>query len=210
MNTLFGRSSSHFTRVVRIFAEELGVALELVPIFEVTRTEPAIYGGNPALKMPTLRRDGALTFGTENICRALVPMATRPKRIVWPEAVSDALTQNAQEMIWHSMTAQVQLIFGNGFSKLPADNVYFVKAAAGLTGALQWLDDNVDAALSGLALPRDLSLFEVTLFCLMEHLTFRPTVPVDAYARLSAFTTAFAERTSAQRTRYAIDPRPAP
>ena len=38
MNTLqiVGRRSSHFTRLTRVFAEELGVPYEIVPIYDMT------------------------------------------------------------------------------------------------------------------------------------------------------------------------------
>jgi hypothetical protein len=67
---IIGRSSSHFTRVVRIFAHELGVAAKLTPIHDLTALDAGSYAGNPALKLPSLRRNGSLLFGTQNICRA--------------------------------------------------------------------------------------------------------------------------------------------
>ena len=60
---IIGRQSSHFTRVTRMFAHELGVEVELVPIYDLTEADAAIYAGNPARKIPTLRRaGGALVF----------------------------------------------------------------------------------------------------------------------------------------------------
>jgi len=82
---LVGRSSSHFTRVVAIVAHELGVPYELVPIPTLRSLDADTYGDNPALKLPTLRLDdGALVFGTENICRRLVALAPPGPRVVLP------------------------------------------------------------------------------------------------------------------------------
>src|ERR1700691_5173370 len=81
---IFGRSSSLFTRVPLIFAEELGVRYELVPVYDMTATDPQVYGGSPALKLPNLRRGQSLLFGAQNICRAVVELAAAPSRIVWP------------------------------------------------------------------------------------------------------------------------------
>jgi hypothetical protein len=53
--------------------------------------------------------------------------------------------------------------------------------------------------------PRDLSLFEVSLFCLVEHLVFRPTVPVAPHAHLAAFVAEFGNKVAAQRTTYRFD-----
>ncbi len=223
---IIGRSSSHFTRVTRMFAHELGVAYELVPIYNMREVEPEIYAGNPALKLPSLRRAGSLLFGTENICRALAELATQPPesppepppelptgaaplRIVWPEQLRGDPSRNAQELVWHAMAAQVQLVVGTMIAKLPADNLYFEKGRLGFEGALRWLDEHIDEALAALPQERDLSLFEVTLFCLMEHLTFRPSVPIDSYLSLSTFTSEFAARPSAAATAYRVDERPA-
>lgn len=207
---LIGRRSSLFTRVPRIFAHELGVPLELVPIYDMTELDPAIYAGNPALKLPTLRKDGELVFGAENISRTLAELAPdSAARIVWPESLRAPVSRNAQEMTWHAMAAQVQLVFGTVVNKLPADNLYFAKGRTGFLGALQWLEDNFAAAERALPKERDLSLLEVTLFCLIEHLPFRGTLPVEPYPTLVRFARAFAERPSARATAYALDTPPA-
>lgn len=202
---IIGRSSSHYTRVARIVADELGVPVTLVPIRDLTDLDDATYGGNPALKLPTLRRGGALLFGTENICRALAEAAPAGRRVVWPEALRDDVARNAQELVWHAMAAQVQLVVGTMIGKLPADNVYFAKARAGFAGALRWLDAHVDAALAALPDGRAVSLLEATMFCLLDHLTFRATLPVEPYPALRRFAATFAARPSARRTPYRFD-----
>lgn len=208
---IVGRSSSHFTRVTLIFAHELGVPFELVPIHDMTVVDPAVYAGNPALKLPTLRRAGSLVFGAENICRTLAEVAevaqVRP-RIVWPEELRTDVARNAQELVWHGMAAQVQLIFGTLVNKLPADNIYFTKGRQGFEGALQWLEGNLARVLDGLPSPRDLSLFEVSLFCLVDHIGFRDSLSLQPYPALVRFAEGFAARPSAQRTQYRFDPPP--
>jgi len=203
MSQLFGRSSSHFTRVPRIFAHELGLELELVVIHDVTSTLPGAYGGNPALKLPTLARGEERVFGAENICRALAELAPG-KRIVWPEQLHDGLCRNATELVWHAMSAQVQLVFGTVVNKLPLENPYFAKGRAGFEGALQWLDRHLPGVLEQLP-ERDFSLLEVTLFCLLEHLTFRQTLSVAAYPALASFAKSFGVRPSALATGYRFD-----
>lgn len=205
---IIGRSSSHFTRVVLMFAHELGVPFELVPVYDVSAVDPAIFGGNPALKIPMLRRGGSQLFGAENICRALAEAAPSRLRIVWPEQLQSDLSRNAQELVWHAMAAQVQLIMGTMVSKLPAEDPFFAKIRAGLEGALGWLNAHLDGALAALPTPRDVSLFEVTLFCLVEHLAFRRTMPVDPYPALVAFARSLSARPSAERTAYRFDVRP--
>jgi hypothetical protein len=102
------------------------------------------------------------------------------------------------------MQAQVQLGFGVQVAKLPADNIYFAKAAVGLRHALQWLDEKLQAVIDTLP-PRDLSMLEVSLFCLVEHLAFRATVPLESYGQLTAFAREFGKRASARNTAYLFD-----
>ena len=205
---IIGRSSSLFTRLPLIFAEELGVPFELVPMYDMTATNPEVYAGNPALKLPILRTNGSVLFGAQNICRAIAERAGAPARIVWPEELRDDLSRNAQELVWHCMAAQVQLVFGTIVGKLPADNIYFAKARAGLEASLRWLDGNLAAALRALP-PHDLSLFEVSLFCLIDHLSFRGTLAIDPFPSLVRFSQEFGTRPSAQRTAYRFDVPPA-
>jgi len=203
---LFGRSSSHFTRVVAIVARELGVPYELVVVRDLTSRDPADYGDNPALRIPTLAVAEARVFGAENACRKLAAIAGRgERRIVLTEDVDVDLVRSAQELVWHAMSAQVQIVVGVSFSKLPADSLIFAKADAGLRGALAWLDARLDEVVSLLPGVRDVSIFEVSLYCLVEHLGFRPTVPLEPYPRLRAFAASFATRASARATPYRYD-----
>ena len=206
---IVGRRSSHFTRIARIFAEELGVSYDIVPIYDMTAQAPALYADNPALKLPILRSEDGVVFGTENICRALADRAQKSAEIVWPEQLRADISRNAQEMVWHCMTAQVQIVFGTLVAKLPGDNLYFDKARTGFEGALAWLETHLPDALNALPASRQLSMFEASLFCLIEHLHFRKTVPVEHYSRLEDFRKTFAARPSAQRTPYQFDVAPA-
>jgi glutathione S-transferase len=204
---IVGRSSSHFTRLVRVFAEELGVACQFAPVYDLSSLDPCDYAGNPALKLPVLRMGDATVFGAENICRTLAGSAPDRRRIVWPEELHDVSARNAQELVWHAMQAQVQLAFGTQVAKLPADSIYFAKSAAGMRNALEWLDEKLPSIIDALP-PRDLSMLEASLFCLIEHLAFRATVPLSPYGHLTTLARAFGRRASAQRTPYMFDTPP--
>ncbi len=205
---IVGRRSSHFTRIARIFAEELGVAYDIVPIYDMTAQDPDVYADNPALKLPVLRGEDGIVFGTENICRALADRAHKSTSIVWPEQLRANVSRNAQELVWHCMNAQVQIVFGTVVAKLPADNLYFEKARRGFAGALAWLDAHLPEALNALPASRQLSLFEASLFCMIEHLHFRKTLPVEQYSKLEAFRQSFGARPSARNTPYQFDVAP--
>ena len=202
---IVGRRSSNFTRLTRIFAEELGIAYQIAPVYDMTMGDAATYADNPALKLPILRTPAGMVFGSENICRTLAELAPTPLRIVWPEQLRSRVSRNAQELVWHCMNAQVQIVFGTLVAKLPADNLYFDKARLGFEGALTWLDKNLAEALNALPAARQLSLFEASLFCIVEHLQFRKTLPVEQYAALMSFARSFGERPSARLTPYEFD-----
>lgn len=209
---LSGRSSSHYTRVVRMVAHELGVPLQLDVVHDLMSLDAATFGGHPALKLPTLLVGDAPLFGTDNICRRLAELAGRANdpRVVLSHHVTSDLGRSAQELVWHAMAVQVQLVVGVQVAKLPAENVFFAKAKAGMLGALAWLDERLGPVLAELPSPRDLSVLEVTLFCLVEHVGFRPTASLDAFPNLRGFATSFSARASAQRTVFHFDPAPTP
>jgi glutathione S-transferase len=202
---IIGRSSSHFTRMVRIFAEELSVPYRLIPVPDMTVVSAEAYGGNPAMKLPVLRMSSSTLFGAQNICRAIAQRSNRKAQIIWPEDLRDSVACNAQEFVWHGMAAQVQIVLGVVICKLSAENVYFVKARDGFEGTLGWLDAHLADVYSHLPAARDLSLLEVSLFCLVDHLIFRPTVSITPYRALVRFVEEFGKRSSARCTTYHFD-----
>lgn len=200
---IVGRQSSHYTRLVRIFAAELGVPYRLTPIFDLTSREPGTFAGNPALKLPILRVGDDTVFGSVNICRAIARHATGQPRIVWPETVDGALLVNAHELLSHAMAVHVEVILHELVEKRPADATSR-KRRESLVHCLAWLDRNLDAILA--ALPaRDLSVLEVGLFCLVSHLPFRNPIDLSGMPALTAFERSFGERASALETPYRFD-----
>ena len=197
---LFGRSGSHYTRLVRIVAAEAGVDLPLTPIVNLGGLDPADYGGHPGLKMPTLHDGGERVFGALEICRRVVAASPTGLTVGWPETLPPDL-RNGWELLGQAMQAQVQLVLGVSLGGLPADHPYVVKIRRGLEGVLAWLDDRL-AELLAEEPAADLSLFQAALFCLLEHLRFRPTFQPAALPRLDGLRAAFASRASAQATPY--------
>lgn len=199
---LFGRSSSHFTRVVRLFAEECSAPYELVVVPSLLADEAAAYGGNPGLRLPNLLTREGPVFGSLGSCRALARTATRPLRMIWPEATPAPLAANALELTVQAMSTEVSWIMltstgGEG-------NGYAGKLRTALEGMLGWLEREVEPALA--ALPeRELSYLELSLFCLIEHLEFRKVSSLAPYPRLSAFRERFGLRPAAQATSFRFD-----
>ena len=199
---IVGREASHFTRVARIVAHELGVPIELSHVPDLTSLEPSGYAGHPGLKIPALVRGDEVLFGAENVCRRLSELAYgRAPKILWPEGVTSTIGRNAQELVLHAMSAEVTLVLAPGLGKVATHNPFVVKVTRGLSASLAWLDQHLDAVLGALP-PGELSFLEVSLFCLVEHVAFRRTVPLDGFPQLAAFVSRFGERESAKATPY--------
>lgn len=201
---LVGRSSSVFTRVARIFAAELLVDYAFVIVRDLTSLEAADYGGNPALKLPTLKTQRGIWFGTLNICHEFARQSTVRPRISWPEDLEQPLLANAQELTLHAMATEVSLIMDKA-AGIAGDSGHYAKMRKSLLGAMSWLEENAAAVLAALPPNRDLSYLEVTLFCLVTHLEFRDVLPVTPYPKLNEFCRRFATRPPAQQTAYRFD-----
>lgn len=205
---LYGRSSSHFTRIPRIFAAELELEVEFHLIRDLMSVDPDDYGGHPALKMPTLATDQDTWFGSLPICRELARHSDLHLDIVWPEDLVHAEAANAQELVLTAMSTEVGLIMGKA-SGVAADNALQAKLCASLLGAMQWLEAHTSSAVATLPPERDLSFLEVSLFCLVEHLEFREVLSLEAYPGLRDFRQHFAGRSSAKATGFKFDFPPA-
>jgi glutathione S-transferase len=198
--TLVGRSSSHFTRTARIFALELGVPHTFRPVLDMTMTDPAVYAGNPALKVPVLVDVQGPLFGTENICRELARRSGRGGRVVLRGEVAERVVANAEELVLHAMGTDVSLVMARLGGQVPPP-----KLRRSLENALAFLDAHLDRVLSAMPGDRQLSFCEVALFCLVTHLPFRKVMEVGAYQNLQAFCQAFAARPAARATEYHFD-----
>jgi glutathione S-transferase len=204
--TIVGRSGSHFTRVTRMFARELGVAHGFLPIMDLLSLDAATYAGNPALKLPILEGPGGTRFGALPICRELARHAASQPRIVWPEDQLDALSCNALELTLQGMATEVVLIMQKAAGGNPDSNPrHAMKLRASLERSVDWLDANVDAALAALPERRDLSFLEVSLFCFASHLPWREVLSLDAHENLRRFCAEFGKRASAIETPYRVD-----
>lgn len=201
---IIGRSSSHFTRITRIFAAEAGVEYSLQVVRDLMSSDPGDYGGNPALKLPALRTSRGVWFGALNVCRELWRQSSRKLRMVWPEDLDQPLTANAQELVVQAMATEVSLVLSR-ISGVGEGNAHQDKMRKSLVNTMAWLEENARRALDALPADRDLSYLEVTLFCLVTHLEFRDVLPTSGYAELKSFCQRFGERASAVETTFRFD-----
>ena len=200
---LVGRQASHFTRVVRMVAAELGVPLRLSANTDLMSLDPADYGGHPALRLPVLLRGEDALYGCLNICRVLAQESGRRQDFVLPEDGLRATQLNACEIVLNAMNMQTDLVIHEVVAKRPADALS-AKRRQGLSNSLQWLDARIDALVAELP-ARVTSFLEVSLFCLMTHIPYRNPMDLSNFARLDHFTRRFGERASALATPFGFD-----
>lgn len=201
--TIVGRSTSHFTRVTRIFAAEarLDFAFEIVPSLRLSAQ--ADYAGNPALKIPILRTPRGEWFGSLNICRELWRRSAQKPRVIWPEDLEQPLLANAQELVVQAMSTEVTLLMSRLFGE--SDGPHAAKLLQSLTLSVEWLERHVDEVLSQLPSDRDLSFLELTLYCFVRHLPFREALSTEPYTRLNEFCHSLEARPSVKETPYRVD-----
>lgn len=185
---------------------ELGVPYQLQVVRDLNSLDTQDYGGNPALKVPSLRSGDTTWFGALNICRELARASERRLRIIWPEQMEQPLLANLQELVLHAMSAEVGLIMSRTAEPAP-DSAHRVKMLRSLTNSLSWLDANVRPALAALPAERDVSYLEVTLFCLVTHLDFRNVLSTVPYGKLTDFCRDFGVRASCKGTEFCFDAR---
>ena len=199
---IIGRQSSHYTRQVRLLAHELGIEYTLQPIHDLMSEDPAVFAGNPALKLPALRQGDTVIWGSLMARQADDGVA----RVFWPEQAASALAMNAHEVLAHAMAVQVEVVFHEIVSKRPADPASR-KRRTSLVESLAWLDRHWDGIRAELPSTK-IAIFDLGLFCLLEHLPFRNPIDLSSMPRLTAFAAAFAARPSAQATPYRFDAPP--
>lgn len=199
---LIGRSSSHYTRVARLFALELAVPHEFQPVLDITTCEVTSYGANPALKIPVWVDAQGSLFGLENICRELARRSGQRERVVLRGDSTQRLVANAEELVLHAMSSEVILIMnalGGPEQKEPP------KVRVSMDNALAFLDTRWSEVLAALPAERSVSFCELALLAVLTHLPFRKVAEVSGYRSLLQFCQSFAERPSARATEYRFD-----
>jgi glutathione S-transferase len=200
---IIGRSSSHFTRTVRVFAHACAISHEFRPVLDLMSRSSSDYAENPALKLPILETAEGAWFGALNICRELVRRTPSPTRVIWPEDLLDRTAGNAQELVLQGMATEVALIMRG--LPAPGDNPVDDKALASLTNSLEWLDQQLPAAMRALPADRTLSFLEVSSLCFIRHLEFRKVTDTSRYPNLRAFCDVYAGRPGVRETEYRFD-----
>ena len=199
---IIGRSSSHFTRVLRIYAECCGIDYDFQVVPSLSSTDPDDYGGHPGLRLPSLQTAAGITFGSLPGCRRLAEISPQAPATLWPEQLPSPALVNAMELTTEAMAIEVGLIMRTVVGQ--ADSPYAGKLRTGLEGMLAWLETAVDEILPLQPTGR-LSYLDLSLFALIDHLDFREVLPLQPYPRLCAFRDRYAQQPAALKTCYVYD-----
>lgn len=135
---LFYTPRSHFSRKVRMLLGGLDKQVDLVDAGNVAESNPALFGANPLMKVPTLVDGEHTVFDSDHIAQYIV-------RTYDPEDRFRVLTTDVEELNAHAvmngiMATEVELILA---ARTGIDtNVHrrFDKMRESITAGLVWLE----------------------------------------------------------------------
>jgi glutathione S-transferase len=167
---------SHFARKVRLLLAALAIDVELVDAVNAAEADPARFGPNPLLKVPTLIDAGQPVFESDHIAMHLV--RTRDPADRFDVLTADVDVLNARAVLNGVMALEVELILG-ARSGLDTAQPRFAKMREAIVRSLIWLESN--AAV----FERGPSYLGFHLLAMRDHVALYDLVPLD-YPRLQA------------------------
>ena len=140
------RSQQHFAvhAAAALFAEELAVPYEFVPIYDMTALGPEVYAGNPALKLPDPSAERLVLFGALEYlsCHRRTGRAACADRMAGRNALR-YFARRAGTRLARDGCAGADSCSARSSASCPRIISYFTKARAGLEGSLEWLDQHM-------------------------------------------------------------------
>lgn len=166
---------SHFARKVRIVLGALAIDCDLVDAGNAAGSDPALFGPNPMLKVPTLVDGGQVVFESDHIAAWLVRRHDPADRFDVLTTDADAL--NARAVMNGVMSAEAELILAERTGIDIRAHARFDKMRASMRLGLQWLDARFAPTAN------DPTYLDFHLVSLWDHLALYDVVPLD-YPRL--------------------------
>ena len=161
---------SHYSRKVRLLLDALGIAFELVDAVDASARDPAAFGPNPLMKVPTLLDGGRPVFESDHIAAHVV--RTRDPADRFGVLTTDLDALNARAVMNGAMAAEVELVLG-ARSGLDTTQPRFDKMRAVIVASLGWLERH-DGVFGNA--PDYLGFHLVALW---DHLALYGLVPLD-------------------------------
>lgn len=192
---LYATPLSHFARKIRILLAELDVPHEIVYVKNLLSTDPADFGGNPILKIPTLVDEEQWVVESDLIARYLVERHDPEDRLRVHSM--NANQRNVLSMINAAMAAEVELILSarsgiEGVESIP----FFQRYAEAIELCLDWLEKEGKAHWT-----EELGYLDIALACMWDHLVHYERIPEGKpYDWLKARVAQFAARPAFEST----------
>lgn len=189
---LFATPLSHFARKVRIVLAELDVPFELRFVPDLLSKDPADFGGNPILKIPTLQHGDRWVIESDQITRYVVETWDPADRLQCLSLTPEQ--RNVLSILNALMAAEVELILSarsgiEGVHEIP----FFQRHLAAMEHCLAWLEASGRAQWTA----GDFSYLDATLVAAWEHFNHFQLVPnVERFGWLAERAAKFAERPS--------------
>jgi glutathione S-transferase len=191
--TLYGTPLSHFTRKVRILLLEYGVPFAMVRPPDLLAAANT-YGGNPLLRVPTLRHGGTTVVESDHIARYLVAAFDPADRFGVTSADVSALNRRA--VANGVMANEVTLILAKRGGLEDVDAVaYFRKLKEAIDAGLTWLDAETDPDAPGFIYA---DIATIAMWQHVEH--YASARDLGRFARIAARVARFASRASVAAT----------
>ena len=198
---LYGTYPSHFTRKVRVVLQELGLPFEFsrMEVESLGKIGAENFGGNPLHQIPVLEDGGKHIIESDIICEYLLRTYGKPGDDLALFPPGDEIDHKIRLSIMNGgMASGVKLIRGKR-SGLTWDCTFFRQEQASLTGALEWLDKDLNGqtAYGG----NKLTLLDISLMCFAQWAVFREMIPSLApYKNIERFVNASKDRPSFVQT----------
>jgi glutathione S-transferase len=135
---LFYTPRSHFTRKVRILLKALQLDVELIDAGNAADSDPALFGPNPLMKVPTLVDGEQIVFESDHIAGYIVRRHDPSDR--FDVLTADADTLNARTVMNGVMAAEAELILAARTGIDTSAHRRFDKMRESVRNGLAWLE----------------------------------------------------------------------
>ena len=189
---LYATPLSHFARKVRIVLSELRVPCELIYVENLLSSDPADFGGNPILRIPTFVDGERWIVESDQIVRYLVEKHDPEDRLACLSL--DPEQRNILSMINAAMGAEVEILLaGRSGIENVEDIAFFRRSFEVIRHCLAWLDAQAPRTWTEI----DFSVLDIALLCMWEHLAYYDTIPDrEQYSWVEDRVATFAARAS--------------
>ncbi|GAB3726208.1 hypothetical protein GCM10028862_01210 [Luteimonas pelagia] len=135
---LYYTPRSHFSRKVRILAAALGLDLAPVDAGNVADADPAAFGPNPLMRVPTLVDGDTVVFDSDHIAAHLVRRHDPGDR--YGVLATAPAILNARAVLNGIMSTEVELILAARTGIDTAAHPRFAKMRRSIAAGLDWLE----------------------------------------------------------------------